>query len=145
MLIERVPGWLLLQTKSHYPAGVFRVPTGTIAPGESSDAALVRELLEEANLTPRSYWRLFRLCYTVDGGRNDFFSDAYVIQQPEGMLKPNDLDEQISGWREAQVSELETVADDLCCLEPPRHDWGKFRAVLHRLAAQHLHPQQESE
>jgi 8-oxo-dGTP pyrophosphatase MutT (NUDIX family) len=133
MLIERTHGWLLLQTKSHYPPGVFRLPTGTIHQRESADAAMLRELHEEANLVPGNFRRLFRLEYEIEGGRKDFFTDVYLIQAPRGQLKPNDAAEDINAWREAMWEELPSVAAELRRLEAPWQGWGIFRAVLHEL------------
>jgi ADP-ribose pyrophosphatase YjhB (NUDIX family) len=133
MVIQRSAGWVLLQTKDHYPPGVFRLPTGSIHVREPATEAMLRELHEEANLVPGSFHLLCRVEYEVEGGRNDFFTDTYLIERPEGQLKPNDPVEAIGGWREAMVSELSTVAEDLRRLEPPWQGWGLFRSVVHDL------------
>ena len=104
MLIQRTPDWVLLQTKEHYPPGAFRLPTGTLEVGESSEAGMLRELGEEANLKPGRHRVLFRLEYIVSGGRDDFFTEAYLIEEPTGELKVNDPGEKISAWREARRS-----------------------------------------
>jgi 8-oxo-dGTP pyrophosphatase MutT (NUDIX family) len=138
MLIQRLPGWVLLQTKEHYPPGAFRLPTGTLGAGESSEAGMLRELAEEANLRPGRHRVLFRLEYIVSGGRDDFFTEAHVIEAPTGELKVNDPVEKISAWREARVDELAQVAADLRRLEGPWAGWGLFRSAVHQLAGQLL-------
>jgi ADP-ribose pyrophosphatase YjhB (NUDIX family) len=133
MVVERTPGWVLLQTKAHYPPGIFRLPTGTVQPREKPEAAMLRELHEEANLVPGDYRRLCRVEYAIEGGRKDFFTEVYLIEAPRGQLRPNDATEEINAWREAMLGELPAVAAELRRLDPPWHGWGIFRAVLHEL------------
>ncbi|MCB9555522.1 MAG: NUDIX hydrolase [Deltaproteobacteria bacterium] len=139
MLISRSAGWVLLQAKTNYPPGVFRVPTGTVEDWEDSRTTAIRELHEEANLKTQSSRLLARLHYEAAGQRWEFYSDLFLISRPIGSLKPNDQSEGISGWREAQVSDLADVATDLCGLEGPWKAWGTFRAAVallsHRLLA----------
>lgn len=138
MVIQRAPGWVLLQTKAHYPPGTFRIPTGTVRKGESAEKTMLRELKEEANLTPGSQRELFRLDYDVEGGRKGFSTVAYLIEHPQGELMPVDTTERIIAWREAQVSELANVARELRRLEPPRQGWGLFRSAVHQLLGEVL-------
>ncbi len=138
MVIERKRDWVLVQTKTHYPPGIFRLPTGTVEKGETTEAAMLRELKEEANLSPGRFWKLFRLEYHVEKGRSDFFTDAFFIESPEGELKPVDFQERISAWREASLAELPSIAEELRSLEAPRRGWGLFRSLLHDLVYQSL-------
>ena len=138
MLIQRAAGWMLLQTKAHYPPGLFRLPTGTIDAGESPEQAMLRELHEEANLVPSRHRRLLRLDYAVDGGRQDMSTHLYLIDSHSGQLRSNDPEEAIEAWREAPLHELDALADELTGLEGEWQGWGVFRAVLHRLAARIL-------
>lgn len=138
MLIQRAAGWMLLQTKAHYPPGLFRLPTGTVDAGESPEQAMLRELHEEANLVPSRHQRLLQLDYAVEGGRQDMSTHLYLIDAHQGQLKSNDPEEAIAAWREAPLHELDTVADELMRLDGDWRGWGMFRAVLHRLAARVL-------
>jgi 8-oxo-dGTP pyrophosphatase MutT (NUDIX family) len=138
MIIVRSPGWVLLQTKFHYPPGIFRLPTGTVHEGELAEDTMRRELYEEANLKPGRVRPLFHLEYDIEGGRTDFFTEAFVIEEPRGDLKPNDKEEKIEAWREAPVHELPSIAQDLRRLEAPWGGWGLFRSVIHDLAAELL-------
>lgn len=141
MVIQRAPGWVLLQTKEHYPRpGIFRLPTGTIQPRETPLAAMLRELHEEANLEPGTSHHLCRLEYHVRDGRQDFFTEIFAIESPRGELKPNDPSEDIGAWREAMLSELPLLAEELRRLEPPWDGWGLFRAVVHDLVPSLLQP-----
>jgi 8-oxo-dGTP pyrophosphatase MutT (NUDIX family) len=136
MIIERSPGWVLLQTKANYPPGTFRIPTGTICKGEPPEDCMRRELMEEANLTPGRSEELFQLVYNLKGARSGFTTFGYLIQEPAGELMPIDKKEAITGWREAQLAELPDVARDLRRLEAPRAGWGLFRSAIHQLLAQ---------
>ena len=138
MLIQRAAGWVLLQTKAHYPPGIFRLPTGTMKQGESPEEAMVRELHEEANLVPGRYHRLLQLDYAVDGDSQEMSTHLYVIEDPRGQLKPNDPGEAIEAWREAPLRDLGALADELAGLDGQWQGWGMFRAVLHRLAGRVL-------
>jgi len=138
MVIERSPGWVLLQTKSHYPPGVFRLPTGSIHAGETPQAAMLRELHEEANLVPGEHRRLCRLDYDIENGRKGFFTEIFWIQAPRGQLRPNDPSEPIDAWREAMVAELPRVARELRKLDGSWQGWGLFRSVVHELVAELL-------
>lgn len=138
MVIRRSPGWILLQTKTHYPPGLFRLPTGTVNPTETPEQAMVRELHEEANLQAGSYRQLLRLDYSVQGGRQDFATHVYLIDGPRGELRSNDPSESIEAWREGRVQELDALADELSRLRGEWAGWGMFRAVLHRLVGQVL-------
>lgn len=133
MIIQRTPGWVLLQTKQHYPPGIFRLPTGTVHARETAEAAMLRELHEEANLVPGAVRRLCRVDYEITGGRRDFFTEVFLIESPSGELKPNDATEEINAWREAMISELATVAEELRRLDPPWQGWGLFRSVVHEI------------
>jgi 8-oxo-dGTP pyrophosphatase MutT (NUDIX family) len=139
MVIQRCPGWVLLQAKQHYPPGLFRLPTGTLKARESGETAMLRELHEEANLVPGVFRKLARLEYQIEGGRSDFFTEIFLIEGPRGELRPNDTSESINAWREALLSELPMVARDLRALEPPWQGWGLFRSVVHDLVAELVH------
>ena len=144
MLIQRTSGWMLLQTKSHYPPGIFRLPTGTIQPGETPRQAMERELYEESNLVGGQARRLLQLDYDIEGGRQDMSTHLYLIEAPRGELKSNDPSEAIEAWREASLRELDSIADELLRLEDQWQGWGLYRAVLHRLAARVLNSESTS-
>jgi len=138
MVVERTPGWVLLQSKQHYPPGTFRLPTGTQGPDETPEQAVHRELHEEANLKSSSCRHLFTLQYEVAGGRQDFITNAFLFRDLEGELHPNDPSEHISAWREARISELRDIAGELKGMDPPWNGWGLFRSVQHRAVARVL-------
>jgi len=140
MVIQRTAGWVLLQTKATYPPGTFRIPTGTIRKGESAEKTMLRELMEEASLTPGRHRKLCRLEYAVEGGRKGFHTVVYLIEEPRGELMPMDLTEAITAWREAPIADLPSVARELRRLEPPRDGWGLYRSAVHQVVADLLLP-----
>ena len=143
MIIERAPGWVLLQTKAAYPPGTFRIPTGIIREDETPEACMRRELMEESNLEPGRTGVLFRLDYDLPGEDAESpFTIGFLVSEPTGELMPIDKEEAITGWREAQLSELGDVARDLRRLEPPRTGWGLYRSAIHQLMAEFIVPRQ---
>ena len=153
-------GWpetgVLLHTKSYYPEGAYRLPTGGLAPGEDPVAGLVREVAEETGLEVREgtagsgTGRIadFASLLTYDFRHRrlerelSFASFVFVIQAPAGM-EPQVVDEteQIAGWIWCPPNDLHRVAANLCSLKdstPGWADWGRFRAAVHTAAAQYF-------
>jgi 8-oxo-dGTP pyrophosphatase MutT (NUDIX family) len=143
MVIRPNPEWVFLQTKTHYPTGTFRLPTGAMKAGEQPEQTMLRELQEETNLIPGRYQPLFRLDYLVEGARQDFYTTAYLIEDPQGQLKSNDPSEGISAWRQAHISDLYAVAHELRQMEAPWIGWGIYRSAIHQLTAELLSKQTE--
>ena len=105
---------------------------------ESAEHTMRRELHEEANLTPQSARRLFRLRYTLGGHATPFYSEGWVIEGCSGQLRPNDPSEAISAWREGQLTELATICAELRALDGRWKPWGWFRSAVHELYYQLL-------
>ena len=129
MAIRRPSGGILLQTKSFYPPGTFRLPTGGIKDGEDVEHALLREVHEESNLDVE----IDRLVAVIDHvaieAKSPFRSYLFLLREVGGTLKVNDPDERISGWDERDVTGLERAAADLRDLEGTWRRWGQFRAI----------------
>lgn len=131
MAIRRPSGHFLLQTKSFYPPGTFRLPTGGIKDGEDVEHALLREVHEESNLDVE----IERLVAVIDHSSSDgkggpFRSFMFLLRETGGMLKVNDPDERISGWDERDVEGLARAARELRELDGTWRRWGQFRAVV---------------
>lgn len=147
---------VLLHTKSYYPEGAYRLPTGGLAPGEDPVAGLVREVAEETGLevhdgpaapgTGRIADFAGLLTYSFRHRRLErelsFASFVFVIQAPVGM-EPQVVDEteQIAGWAWCPPNDLHRVAANLCSLKdstPGWADWGRFRAAVHTAVAKYF-------
>ncbi len=136
ILALRRPGdRVLLHTKPFYPAGVYRLPSGGIKPGEKIEKAVRREGYEEVGLDVRIERFLGVITYTFRHGDEviPFTSYVFLVASDDaGEPHVTDTDERISGYRDVPWSDLPSVADELEALEPDWSDWGRFRAIGHR-------------
>ncbi|CCH47360.1 (deoxy)nucleoside triphosphate pyrophosphohydrolase [Pseudodesulfovibrio piezophilus] len=99
-------------------AGMWEFPGGKVEKGEARDAALVRELQEELNITPTefSFWR--HLVHEYD----DFFVGLqfYTITAYSGELKP--LENQRLQWVDPSLPPtLEYLPADIAIVEALHH------------------------
>lgn len=140
MVVQRTPDWVLLQTRNHYPPGVFRLPLGRVGAGESPEEAARRELHEEANLVVGEIRHLFTLEYCLDEVSGDLRTEVYLITSPEGSLQPNQPSDAINAWREASLADLALLAREHERLDGEWRGWGLYRAALHRAAARVMCP-----
>ena len=142
MVVRRTNGRLLTIKKTSYPSATYRLPTGGINPGERILDALIRETVEETGLQVAVDRFLAAIAYRAKGTGEQpvFYTFAFLLDEVSGKLGPTDLDESIEDFREIEPDELVTVARHLSQLEPTAaiemdgrwHDWGEFRAVIHR-------------
>lgn len=135
LAVERPDGRLLLHTKSFYPAGVMRIPTGGIGPEESVLDALRREAHEETGLEVEIARWLGLVTYRFRQGPRALPFATYLFHVRVGMDPPRALDEEerISELRYVPARAIEAVLDDLLALPPSWADWGRFRALPHEL------------
>lgn len=145
MVVRRPAGTLLLSTKTFYPPGAHRLPTGGIDAGEPILAAVLRETHEETGLTVELRRFLAAITYLHGaGGPPVFHTFAFLLEEQGGDLGPLDRSEQISEYIEIAPERLPDVADRLAALPAGAAPggtwsaWGRFRAVVHRLVAEAL-------
>jgi ADP-ribose pyrophosphatase YjhB (NUDIX family) len=147
-VIRRPNGRLLLQTKAFYPPGAYRLPSGSITAGEPVLAALWREAAEETGLRAILLRFLAVIRYAIVTPESEpagspartFTSYVFLLQETGGELCTADEDERVTGFREIEPGELPGVADRLEALASSPEtglnawgDWGRFRAIAHRL------------
>lgn len=137
------PGGVLLHSKRHYPTGTFRLMSGTIEPGESVAAAIAREPEEELGLTlaVRRYVAQIDLALIGGGWMHPWESHLFLLSYSDAPLGPS-LDDEIAATRVVPVDRLGAIADALDLLPNPDgwRDWGRYRAIAHRLAQQLVTP-----
>lgn len=146
MVIRRPSGTLLVSTKTFYPPGAYRLPTGGIDVGELIETALAREAHEETGLTVAVRRFLAAISYRTARGEPVFHTFAFLLDELGGTLGSLDPHEEILDYREVDPAELIALADRLAALrsetsekiEGDWADWGRFRAVVHRAVAEAL-------
>jgi len=132
LLLRRSDGRLLLHTKSFYPPGTYRLPSGGIRRGESVMDAARREVTEETRLTVGGLRPVDRLTYTLRRGRRRLFFHSWrVLVDVEGEPVMDDAEERIAGFRWIEPEELDGVAAHLRSLPGDWAGWGRFRAMAH--------------
>ena len=137
-IIVRAEGRILVTTKTFYPKGVFRIPTGGVKPGEAVEEAMWRELAEETGLTPSEKPRFAAVIeYRMEGARDAvrFATYLFVVNAAEGEPHCSDPDEEICEYQELAPEDLRTLAHSLSNLGPSWRSWGVWRAVPHNIAA----------
>ncbi len=134
--LRRPSGCYLLHTKSFYPEGTYRLLSGGINPDEDLIDALVREAFEETGLqiTVERFVGLVHHLFVHEHREMPFSSCIFEVTEAGGTLRLEDTAEQISGYHETDAKGLIEIARDLESLPPQWRDWGRFRAVAHRLA-----------
>lgn len=142
MVVRRPSGRLLLMTKTFYPEGAYRLPTGGIKQGERVLNAVLRETMEETGLEVEVRRFLAGVAYrtNITGEQPIFYTFAFLLDEVGGRLGVLDESERIEDFREIEPVELVEVADRLShlnaeyseALEGQVRDWGVFRAVIHR-------------
>lgn len=141
MVIRRPNGRLITAIKTFYPAGAFRLLTGGVHHGEPIAAALLREVAEETGLdvVVRSFLAVIE--YRLAQPAHVFVTFAFLLDEIGGTLAAQDPGEQIGAFRELAAAELPELADLLAQapdVYDPKiggswRDWGRFRAVVHRV------------
>jgi len=151
MAIRRPNGKLLVAIKTFYPRGAYRLPTGGIHHGEPIHDALLRETKEETGLDTTVRRFLATIAYRGRTTPTDaplFHTFAFLLDELGGALGALDTDEQIEDWRELAPEELRAQAAVLEGLTTEGKksiggswaDWGRFRAIAHRVVADALEP-----
>ncbi len=132
-LLRHNDGSIWLQTKSHYPDGIYRIPGGGVEIGETPQEAVLREVAEETGIYEIRPIPLATMLYALPGDEPiSFFTTIYLIDTGDKEPVCNDPTEAISGWIEAKPPELNNHAGKLQSLTGSREVWGKFRAAALR-------------
>jgi ADP-ribose pyrophosphatase YjhB (NUDIX family) len=152
MVIRRKNGRLLTAIKTFYPRGAYRLLTGGINYGEPVLDALLRETHEETGLEVEVKRFLAAVAYQLNSNEPpNFYTFAFLLDEVGGTFGVLDKDERVESFREIEPSELPAVANFLSHLGHQQseeingdlNDWGRFRAVIHRLVWKALSQQND--
>lgn len=138
LALERPAGTLLLHSKAHYEAGIYRLLSGGINRGETVLAAVHREVAEETGLcvTVEKFIAVLDMVFCFGPIAVPFPSYVFHVREAGGTLRPDQRE--ISGLRAVVPDELPQIAATLQGLRGPRADWGRWRAIPHELVAEAL-------
>ena len=131
---------VLIKRKNPPFKGSYALPGGFVDVGETVEDAMLREAKEETSLDVRveRFLGLIEYEFRCQGSTLPFVSYIFRLEELGGELCCLDDGEAITGFREASVEELPTVAAHLEQLEPEWHDWGNFRAIAHNMVREML-------
>lgn len=141
LLLRLASGRYLVHTKDFYPEGVYRLLSGGVHSGEDLVAAAHREAWEETGLRVQVERYLARVehLFVADGARRLFVSHLFLLRaEHDAPPAAQDTGEAISGYRELSLRQVAALADALESLSGAWAEWGRFRAVAHRLAGEVL-------
>ncbi len=137
LAIQRADGSVLLHTKSFYPAGLYRLPTGGVLPWEKVLFGARREAKEETGFDIRIVRMAGIVTYHFhNGGRHMPFVSYVLLARSDG-IQPvvADTAEHISDFRFIPPAQLRHIAQALRQLRGQLAGWGAFRALPHELVA----------
>ncbi|NJN83966.1 MAG: NUDIX hydrolase [Caldilineaceae bacterium] len=128
-----------LHAKPHYPAHIFRLPSGGVHWDEDVEGALWREVSEETGLMVQVECFLGLIEYRFQHHESivSFASYVFHLSSSGGWPKPNE-DETISEFRALRLSQIGQISVDLRNLIGNRRGWGQWRALAHDLVVEHL-------
>lgn len=140
LALRRRNGSFLVHTKAFYPPGAYRLLSGGIKAGEDLEIAAHREAFEETGLAIaiERFLAIAHYRFIFEGQELSFTSYLLLVAEVSGVLQCNDRDEAISGYAEVTLDQVNAMADDLEALPADWRDWGRFRAIGHRLIAELL-------
>ncbi len=140
LFIYRTSGHLILHTKDFYPAGTLRVPSGGVKKREALADAAQREAREETGLEVdiQRFLAVIDFVFQYQDRSLHFHSYLFQLRETGGELKAKDERERICAFVEILPTELTSVAERLENMPPAWRDWGRFRALPHRVAAELL-------
>mgnify|MGYP000844260258 CR=1 FL=1 len=128
-----------VHAKPHYPAHIFRLPSGGVHWDEGIEAALLREVEEETGLAVRIERFLGLVEYHFYHGDStvQFASYVFHLSSSEGAPVIHESEE-ISEFRAVTPPQLAQLAYDLRNLGGNRRGWGQWRALAHDVVYEYL-------
>ena len=128
-----------VHAKPHYPAHIFRLPSGGVHWDEAIEAALLREVEEETGLTVciERFLGLVEYHFCRGDSTVQFASYVFYLISAGGAPIIHES-EQISEFRAVMPQQLSRIALDLRNLGGNRSGWGQWRALAHDVVYEYL-------
>ena len=132
-------GRIWVHAKPHYPAHIFRLPSGGIHWHEPVEDALLREIGEETGLAVHIKSFLGLVEYRFHHGSSSVSFASYVFHVYSGGGIPVFHEsEKISEFKAVMPSQILQLAIELRNLIGDRRGWGQWRALAHDLVYEYL-------
>jgi 8-oxo-dGTP pyrophosphatase MutT (NUDIX family) len=137
--IQDDSGNVWVHAKQHYPAHIYRLPSGGIHWDEPVEEALLREVYEETALPVQIQRFVGLIEYRFHYGGSTVRFASYVFHLYSVGGKPVcHAGERISEFRAVLPGQILQMAVDLRNLIGSRRAWGQWRALAHDLVYEHL-------
>ena len=128
-----------VHTKPHYPANIFRLPSGGVHWHEPIEDALLREVDEETGLSVSIERFLALVEYHFYRGDSTVMFVSYVFHlRSNGGTPLIQASEPISEFKLVAPGRLAELAADLRDLNGDRAGWGQWRALAHDVVHDYL-------
>ena len=132
-------GSVLLHAKAHYPSHIYRILSGGVGWNESVEAALLREVAEETNLSVTIERFLGVIAYEFHYQDEITYFASYVFHLSTDFSEPVCVrDNEISAFRKVLPGQLLEVSNELRNLIGERRGWGQWRALAVELVYESL-------
>ncbi len=138
-VLQEPAGRIWVHAKPHYPARLYRLPSGGVHWHERVEDALFREIEEETGLTVYLERFLGLIEYRFHRGTStvQFASYIFHLRCEEGVPVCH-ASEKISEFRPILPAQLSLIIASLRNLMGDRRGWGQWRALAHDLVYRHL-------
>lgn len=136
---------ILLQTKSFYPNGVYRIFSGGLKKNETPKGAFDRELKEETDVVAINKQFLGKIIFRIkhSKGVKNYRVYVFLVKSKSNVVKNLHGDKYATKFRQVKISELPQIAKKLEMLQKgPKssmypvsnwNEWGKFRSKQHSI------------
>ena len=137
--VQRPNGTIWVHAKKHYPAYLYRIPSGGICWDEKVESALLREVGEETSLAVgvERFLGVIEYFFQYEGRTEQFASYVFHLVSNGDTPVPVDPDE-IASFQAILPSQLLQISADLRNILGPRNRWGMWRALSHDLVHESL-------
>jgi ADP-ribose pyrophosphatase YjhB (NUDIX family) len=138
-VIQDAAGYIWVHAKAHYPAHIFRLPSGGVHWDERIEDALHREIDEETGLSVhlQRFIGLLEYQFIYEDSSVEFASYIFLLASEGGMPKAHSSEE-IALFRAALPRDIAQIAVDLRHLLGARRGWGQWRALAHDVVYEQL-------